>query len=213
MNDEGIGIPKEFLGKIFDPYFTTKSTGTGLGLATAHSIITNHKGSIIVDSAVEKGTTFTLYLPASPTGTVTRREEERTHYRGAGKILVMEDERVVRNLLAEILKHCGYSATLTLDGVSAVEAYTIALEDGDAYDAVIMDRTIPGGMGGKEAVMHILEIDPKAKVIASSGYSNNPAMANYREFGFVGILPKPYKTTQLSKILHTILTEEQQEVV
>ena len=213
VRDEGIGIPKNVLPKIFDPYFTTKASGTGLGLATAHSIITNHNGAIVVDSVVGKGTTFTLYLPASLTSAITNREEEHIHYQGAGKILVMEDERVVRNLLGEILKHCGYSATLTLDGVSAIEAYTTALETGKPYDAVIMDLTIPGGMGGKEAVTRILDIDPKAKVIASSGYSNDPVMANYREFGFTGIIPKPYKTTQLSKILHTILSEEQPEAV
>ncbi|MBM3264561.1 MAG: response regulator [candidate division Zixibacteria bacterium] len=212
VRDEGVGIPDEIRSRIFDLYFTTKPEGTGLGLATAHSIIARHRGAIDVESALKKGTTFTLYIPASPTAAIVRKEEDRMHYRGAGRILVMEDEAVVRNMLADLLRLCGYTATLTQDGAEAVRVYGQAMDEGTPYAAVLMDLTVPGGMGGREAASHILEKDPKAKIIVSSGYSNDPVLANYREYGFVGIVPKPYKTKQLSKTLHDTLAETQTEI-
>ena len=204
--DEGIGIPRDQQRRIFDPYYTTKPTGTGLGLATSHSIITGHNGAITVESAVSQGTTFILCLPASPDSTVVGYEEEHIYYNGTGKILVMEDETVVRDLVADILQHCGYTVALTDDGAAAVQAYARAYEAGEPFDAVIMDLTVPGGMGGREALQHILMKDPHARVIVSSGYSNDPVLANYREYGFAGMVPKPYRTTQLSKVLHDVLT-------
>jgi PAS domain S-box-containing protein len=213
VTDEGIGIPPEILPKIFDPYFTTKPEGSGLGLATAHSIITNHRGAITVESVVGRGTTFILYILATPASFIPRQEEERAYYHGAGRILVMEDEHIVRNLVGDILEHCGYSATLTRDGAAAVEEYVRAFEAGEPYGAVIMDLTVPGGMGGRDATAHILQIDPKARIIACSGYSNDPVMADYRKYGFVGMVPKPYRSTQLSKVLHDVLSDRHAETV
>ncbi|MBT5874700.1 MAG: PAS domain S-box protein [Candidatus Latescibacteria bacterium] len=205
VSDEGIGIPEQQQQKIFDPYFTTKPTGTGLGLATSHSIINNHHGAIYLESEVGEGSTFTIYLPASPDSRIEKHEEEEIYFNGTGKILVMEDEAIVRDLVADILTHCGYAVTLTEDGAEAVSTYSREHAAGRPFAAVLMDLTVPGGMGGREALQHILMKDPQARVIASSGYSNDPVMANFHEYGFAGRVPKPYRTTQLSKVLHEVL--------
>ena len=210
VSDEGIGIAEDQQHKIFDPYYTTKPTGTGLGLATSHSIITNHHGAVQLDSEVGKGSKFTLYLPASPESEVVKHEEEEVYFKGSGKILVMGDEAIVRDLVADILTHCGYTVTLTEDGAEAVNTFSRELSAGRPFDGVLLDLTVPGGMGGREALQHILMKDPHARVIASSGYSNDPVMANFHEYGFVGRVPKPYRTTQLSKVLHEVLAVKQE---
>jgi len=207
--DQGIGIPEEHLQKIFDPFFSTKHKGNGLGLATSYSIIKNHDGHIVAESQMGAGTTFRIYIPAvseeiPPAETV----EEKTPITGRGRILVMEDEDIVRSLLSDMLGKIGYTVTITVDGAEAIESYKKAKESNQPYDAVIMDLTIPGGMGGKEAIKKFKEIDSEIKAIVSSGYSNDPIMANYTKYGFKGFLAKPYKIRELSEVLHKVSSNQ-----
>lgn len=205
--DQGTGIEPQNITKIFDPYFTTKSTGNGLGLAICHSIIMKHHGQITVESKVGKGTSFSIYLPAltqdnQTSSTLSAHEVVK----GTGRILVMDDEEDVRDVLAAMLAHLGYEGDFAKDGEEAIALYGKAKQAGQPYAAVIMDLTIPGGMGGKEAVVKLLEIDPAVKAIVSSGYSNDPVMAEYRKYGFSGMATKPFDTEQLSRILKDVVS-------
>ncbi len=204
--DQGTGVPEEHLQRISDPYFTTKQTGSGLGLAVAYSIARKHNGHIAVESLVAAGTTFHIYLPASPEAVlVVEEQEEEKPITGAGRTLVMDDEKYVRDLAAEMLISIGYKVTTARDGAEAIEMYQEARDLGRPYDAVIMDLTVPGGMGGKETIQRLIEIDPKVKAIVSSGYSNDPIMAAFREYGFRGVIAKPYKTRELSQVMHEVM--------
>jgi CheY-like chemotaxis protein len=202
----GKGIPKEYLSKIFDPYFTTKQRGSGLGLAVCYSIIKSHHGLITVESEFGISTTFHIYLPASEKGAEIETEESET-IRGEGTILVMDDEEMVREVLSGMLDFLGYQVELATDGAEAVGLYQKAQQAGRQYDAVIMDLTVPGGMGGKEAIRKLLELDPGAKVIVSSGYGNDPIMAEYAQYGFSGVVSKPFKIETLSSVLHGVITQ------
>jgi len=204
IEDRGIGIPKEHLPKIFDPYFTTKQKGSGLGLATAYSIIKKHDGFITVESKVGVGTTFYIYLPASQKE-ILRKEEGEKLLVGKGKILVMDDEKVVREVAGNMLDILGHEVEFASDGAEAIESYKIARESGQPFDVVILDLTVPGGMGGKEAIRKLLEIDPGVKAIVSSGYSNDPVMAEFRGYGFRGVIAKPYKIKELSEVLYNVI--------
>lgn len=207
ITDRGAGISQEHMGKIFDPYFTTKQKGSGLGLATSYFIIKNHDGHIAVSSREGEGATFYLYLPATARkGRVPGRNEEDPIRRGKGRVLIMDDEEAVLEIASDMLEHIGYETGFARNGEEAVRDYVKAWEAGAPFDAVIMDLTIPGGMGGKEAVKRILAVDPDAKVIVSSGYSNDPVMANYLSYGFKGVVVKPYKTRDLSLAVHTVMT-------
>ena len=203
IKDQGAGILKQNLKKIFDPYFTTRDKGSGLGLASAYSIIKNHEGYIDVDSEPGIGTTFNIYLPA--TDNVARRGavEDRALAKGRGRVLVMDDEEIIRDVAGEILSHLGYEPGFAKDGEEAVEMYCRALESAEPFDVVIMDLTIPGGMGGKEAVAEILKKDPAARVIVSSGYSEDPIMSDFEKYGFCDVIAKPYRVEDLSEKLHT----------
>ena len=205
IKDDGIGIPRLYQEKIFDPYFTTKQKGSGLGLATSYSIIKNHDGYIGVESELGEGTTFFIYLPAS-SAQIETVEEDCQLVRGSGKILVMDDEKMVRNVLGKMLKYLGYEVKNAESGLQMLELYQAALQAGQPFDAAIMDLTIPGGMGGKEAVQKLLELDPAIKAIVSSGYSNDPVLANYKEFGFSGVILKPYKIEELSRVLGQLIS-------
>jgi PAS domain S-box-containing protein len=207
VEDKGIGIPQEHLSKIFDPYFTTKQRGSGLGLTTAYSIIKSHDGYIEVESELGVGTKFYIYLPATQEGISERREQERV-IGGRGRILVMDDEESIRKVAGEIIKQLGYEVEYAVDGDEAVELYRRAKESNKPFDVVIMDLTIPGGTGGKEAITRLLEIDPRVKAIVSSGYSNDPVMSEFRKYGFRGVVAKPYKIQELSTTLHNIINEE-----
>ncbi len=199
ISDSGIGIPTAFLDKIFDPYFTMKEQGNGLGLAICHSIVRNHGGSITVASSPGRGTTFTMLLPASRERqrASTDKESSSALPGHRAKILVMDDEELVRAVLAGMLSHIGCTSAMAKDGQEALHLYRQALEEGCPFDAVIMDLTIPGGMGGKEAVSHLLSLDQKAKVIVASGYSNDPIMADYRRYGFCAAIGKPFQLDEL----------------
>jgi PAS domain S-box-containing protein len=209
IQDEGIGIPEKYIPKIFDPYFTTKQKGSGLGLGTSYSIIKQHNGYIDVESDVGVGTTFHIWLPASIEKLEREKEKLQKALGGEGRILFMDDEKIVRDAAGEILQYLGYDVKCADDGEKAVALYETALQEGVPFDAVIMDLTIPGGMGGKEAIQELLKIDPEVKAVVSSGYSNDPVMANYRAYGFKGVVAKPYAIEELSETLHEVLKSEQ----
>jgi PAS domain S-box-containing protein len=206
--DQGIGIPEDNIKMIFDPYFTTKDNGIGLGLATCYSIINSHNGHIIVESSPGAGTTFSLYLPASSVQDVPPAPDAgRVPLRGTGKILVMDDEDIVRDVLHRSLTHLGYTVVSARDGNETIALYEQALKSSKSFDAVIMDLTVPGGMGGKETLTKLRQIDPRVKAIVSSGYSDDPIMASFKDFGFCGVVSKPYTLKTLSEIVHTVMAE------
>ena len=203
IKDQGTGIDEKHLSKIFDPYFTTKNEGSGLGLATAYSIIKKHNGHISVDSLLGAGTTFSIYLPASDKAIPVK--EEAALLTGEGKILLMDDDRMLREMANGMLEMLGYEVEFAENGAEAIEMYRKAKESEKPYDAVILDLTIPGGMGGKEAVKKLLELDPQLKAIVCSGYSDDPVMPNYREYGFKGMMAKPFDLQALGKVLNDVL--------
>jgi PAS domain S-box-containing protein len=203
--DQGVGIPEEHLSKVFDPYFTTKHNGNGLGLASSYTIIKKHKGYIGVQSQLGVGTTFEIYLPASKRKSGEREPTPELIPDGAGKILLMDDEASIRDVTGEMLSQIGYEVAVAADGAEAVALYSQAKESGSPYDVIITDLTIPGGMGGKDVIAKLLLIDPEVKAIISSGYSNDPVMSDYREYGFNDLVIKPYKIEELhQKILKII---------
>lgn len=205
--DKGIGIPEDIQAKIYDPYFTTKPSGSGLGLATSYSIIRKHDGYITAHSSLGEGTTFYVYLPASREGPPEDLNQQLIMTNGRGKILVMDDDEQVREVAGHILDSIGYEVQQASDGNEALALYSQAMEMEEAYDVVIIDLTIPGGMGGEETARKILEIDPHARLIVSSGYSNDPIMANYEKWGFKGVIPKPYGVKELSETIARIVKE------
>ncbi len=207
VQDEGLGIPKEHLQRIFDPYFTTKHKGSGLGLAASYSIIRNHDGHIAVESRVGVGTIFCIYLPASAgEASIGTEKQEGKPIMGKGRILMMDDEEPIRELAGEMLSNIGYEVTTAADGAEAIELYKEARGSECPYDAVIMDLTVPGGMGAKKAILSLMEIDPGVRAIASSGYPNDPVMANFRQYGFSNTIAKPYRVESLSEVLHEVMS-------
>ena len=208
IEDQGVGISQKFLSRIFDPYFTTKQKGSGLGLATAYSIVMRHNGAIDVESEVGVGTTFSIWLPASGETREKVEKESVQLKKGEGRILFMDDEEIIRDATGEVLTYLGYTVEFARDGSEAVDIYSEALEKGEPFDVIIMDLTIPGGMGGKEAIQTLLKVDPDVKAIVSSGYSTDPVMADYRTYGFSGVVTKPYSIEELSETLNKVLEPE-----
>lgn len=208
VTDQGTGIPEENRTKIFDPYFTTRKSGSGLGLASVYSIIMKHDGHVSVESAPGTGTTFHLYLPALEQTLMkdTDQPENRKNQLGKGRLLFLDDEPLVRQTARDILEFLGYQVDLCEDGTDALRLYQEAMETGRPYAVVFMDLTIPGGMGGKTAMKKLLEIDPDVKGIVTSGYSNDPILAYYREYGFCGVVEKPFSLDALSEILERVET-------
>ncbi len=206
IKDNGDGIPANIIDKIFDPYFSTKPEGSGLGLAITHSIIKKHGGHVSVHSTPGKGTAFTIYLPVSMQRFTTGNNAEQAGLSlRKGTIMVMDDDEQVRNISQAMIAMMGHKVMLAKDGAEALKLYTDSLDNHTPIDLIIMDLTIPGGMGGTEAVQKILTINPEAKVIVSSGYSNDPAMANFRDYGFCSAIAKPYKLAELEKAINEIL--------
>ena len=203
IEDNGCGIPKHALHKIFDPYYSTKSSGSGLGLSTAYSIIKNHHGMITAASVRDQGTTFVIHLPASPANT-TVQQRSPSALPGEGRVLVMDDEESIRLLLGEMLRHLGYDVQCVAEGNEALECYQKAYRTHQPFNAVILDLTIAGGLGGKDTVEQLRKFDPQVKAIVSSGYSNDPVLSHYLTFGFHGVVAKPFRLAELSHVLHQI---------
>ncbi|AMM41277.1 multi-sensor hybrid histidine kinase [Candidatus Desulfofervidus auxilii] len=206
--DQGIGIPKEHLPKIFEPYFTTKQKGSGLGLAIVYSIIKKHGGYIEVETELGVGTTFKVYLPASLKNVFVRKGLKEKIQTGKGKILVMDDEELVRKVVGEMLVFLGYEVEFAEEGIEAIELYKKAKAQGQPFDVIIMDLTIPIGMGGKETINKLLEIDPTVKAIVSSGYSTDPVMTEFTKYGFKGFIIKPFKIKELGEVLYRVIMEK-----
>ncbi len=216
IQDTGVGIPENLLPKIFEPYFTSKNTGKGLGLATSYSIIKKHKGLIEVESEEGRGTTFHIFLP-STTKKIKKKEKlkevkrKNIIFKKKRRALILDDEESIRELLKEMLENLNFKVDFTKTGEEAIKKFKENHKKQKKYDILIFDLTIPGAMGGKEAIEEIIKIDPKAKVIVSSGYSNDPVMSNYKEYGFVEVLPKPYKFDELKEILKRVLKGAEDE--
>jgi PAS domain S-box-containing protein len=210
VEDHGRGIPPEQVNRVFDPYFSTRPQGTGLGLATVYSILRRHEGHVEVRSKEGFGTTFTLLLPASdkspePGSQVVARTAPP---RATGRILVMDDEPTVREVAVEILRRCGYEADEAADGDQAVDAWRLARDAGRPYDVVILDLTVPGAPGGAEAIARMRQFDPNVKAIVSSGYSASAVLARYKDHGFAGVVAKPYTIEELKDAVERLMPRE-----
>lgn len=214
LRDEGTGISPENLKKIFNPYFTTKRKGNGLGLASSYSIITTHKGSITADSSIGHGSIFRVYLPRStqlsPTNSNPFEAEKKevakeTIHRGKGYILVMDDMEAMMMVAGEILTVLGYEVAYSTNGNEAIEAYKAAKDAGNPFDACVFDLTVPGSMGGEEAANILIDYDPNLVAIASSGYTTSTVMSDYKNSAFKAVLPKPYRIKEMSDVLQELL--------
>ncbi len=205
IEDSGVGMPEQYLDKIFDPYFTTKAKGSGLGLATSYSIIRNHDGQIHVVSEVGKGTVFSIYIPALSDGVETEAAEYSAPCATTKvRVLVMDDEELIRDLATELMHALGNEVEVAANGEETLAKYKDATTAGRPFDIVILDLTIRGGMGGFETLGKLAEIDPSVKAIMSSGYSDDTVIANYREHGFKAFLKKPYKMQELREVMRAI---------
>jgi len=205
VQDRGTGIPQEHLSRIFDPYFTTKEKGSGLGLATSYSIARNHGGTLMASSELGAGSTFTLYLPASAATAVQAEPSQESPTNRQGRILVMDDEEIVRSVTGELVRQLGHEVAFAAHGASAVQQYTQAMKEGRPFDIVILDLTIRGGMGGVDTAARLNEIDPRVKTIVSSGYSDDAGMADYLKKGFKAFLKKPYNIKELREVLNDLM--------
>jgi len=203
--DTGTGIATEYLLKIFDPYFTTKQHGSGLGLATVYSIIKKHQGHIEVESQLGRGTTFHLWLPAAAQAVAEKVAEKTAGAKLQARVLFMDDEESIRNMTSAFMSRLRLECELAVDGAEAVRKFQEARAANQPFDVVLMDLTVPGGMGGREAMEQLRKIDPNVRAIVSSGYSQDPVMASYRAHGFRGVLPKPYDLGQLRQVLEETL--------
>lgn len=201
IQDTGVGIPKNLLSKVFDPYFTTKPHGNGLGLSVVYSILKKHDAYIFVDSEAGNGTTFTIYLPATAGVQKGSQKAESQILKGHGRILVMDDDELICEVVEEMISSMGYDVKCVPNGEEAIKSYKEAKEAGQPFDLVIMDLTIVGGMGGKETIAELKKFDPDVKALVSSGYINDSMMTVPQKYGFIDIIAKPYRMEDLSSIL------------
>lgn len=217
ITDHGKGIAKKNLNKIFNPYFSTKKLGnkkgTGLGLSICYSIIQKHGGNVTVRSKHQKGTTFHIYLPSANGKSRNQRaaatSEQEIPIFGEGRILVMDDEEMIRKLAGELLTYLGYEVDFAKDGSEAVKRYEKAVTAKKPFDAVILDLTVKGGMGGKDAIQELIKIDPHVVGIVSSGYCNDPGITDYHRYGFRGVVTKPYTMGELGEKLNQVISNPQ----
>ena len=205
VKDQGIGIPEKFLEKIFDPYFTSKEKGHGLGLAVCHSIIRDHGGTITVDSRIGKGAQFRILLPASDSVAAAAAPAPKTLFLGKGTVLLMDDEQAIGYIASRMLNRLGFQVEHAKHGAEALASYKSAKDAGRPFTTVIMDLTVPGEMGGKQLMEQLLAYDSKTRGIASSGYSSDPVMSDPQRFGFSGILTKPYTIEDMAETLERVL--------
>lgn len=204
--DQGTGISPDHLPRIFDPFFTTKQKGSGLGLATSYSIVKRHGGAIEAESELGKGSTFIIFLPASgKTRAVEQTAGAGAAHKGSGRALVMDDEDFIRDVAAAMLKDMGYSAETAIHGNEAIDMFNKAEREGAPYDLAILDLTIPGGMGGKQARDELRKITPSVKIIASSGYSDDPVMSHPQEYGFDASVRKPYNRAEFARAVESVM--------
>lgn len=206
ISDSGTGIPQEYVNRIFDPYFTTKEMGSGLGLAIAYSIVHKHGGRIAVESTINHGTTFFVDIPAIHRHAEPEQPSPSNKSAPSARILIMDDEVLIKRVLVRILEKAGHQVVCTQIGDEAIKVYQNSIQDNNPFDVILLDLTIPGGMGGKETGEEILRLNPNAKIIVSSGYSDDPVMGNFRTYGFVAALAKPYSFSELLELLAQILT-------
>ncbi len=203
--DQGTGIADKHLPKIFDPFFTTKRKGSGLGLSTVFSIVQKHGGHVRVDSRAGVGATFHVYLPASEGAFVAAEPRPKGGLRGGGRVLLIDDEEIIRRSVGALLKRLGYEVESAADGGMGIRLHEKAVKEQRPFDVIIMDLTIPGGMSGEETIHRLREIDPDAKVVVSSGYSNDAILSRYEEYGFSAALTKPWRIEELSETLDRLI--------
>ncbi len=201
ITDKGMGIPKDIQSRIFDPFFSTKQKGSGLGLATSYSIMSRHNGSIEVESELGHGSTFHLYLPASKEPVQIEKQAKLSLRQGNGRILIMDDEEVIRNAVRAMLSIHGYTVIGAHDGAEAVQQFLRGEREGEPFDAVILDLTVPGGMGGKEAALAIRKQNSNVALIVSSGYAEDPVVATPQDYGFTDSLRKPFTLAELVAVI------------
>jgi len=206
--DHGEGISPKNIPKIFDPYFTTKETGTGLGLATSYSIIKKHGGLLAVRSKVGVGTLFYFFIPAAVTKSLSTEGTLIEPVKGRGRVFIMDDEEMIREMAGDLIRELGYEVALAKDGAEALDIYMSALREGRRFDAVILDLTVPGGIGGAQTLANLSKLDPDVKAIASSGYYGDPIMSDYAAHGFKAVLPKPYDIKRLSQVLAMVISPD-----
>jgi CheY-like chemotaxis protein len=214
ITDYGTGISAEILPRIFDPYFSTKRCSSGLGLATVYAIVSKHGGRVSVESKYGRGTVVVVDLPATQSSpaaisasTPTPRADVRLQS-DTGKVLVMDDEEALRMLMVQVLVRFGHEAHSARDGAEAIDLYQIAKSSGRSFDVVLLDLTVASGMGGEETARTLKELDPSAKLIVSSGYSDAPVMSSFRDYGFDDVLPKPWTAAQLDEVVRRVLRDD-----
>ncbi|MCF2139106.1 MAG: response regulator [Candidatus Lokiarchaeota archaeon] len=211
IRDSGTGIPEKYHSKIFDPYFTTKKMGSGLGLATVYSIVKFHQGFICFNTSTDKNnhyTEFCIYLPAQDSieiyseNSTSQKKKANNEEKISNSILILEDDHSIQRIMEKLIHHLNYDAVFTEKGEDTIRIYKEAYKNNSPFGLVILDLTIPGGLGGKEVIAELKEYDPKIRAIVASGYSNDPIMANPKKFGFLGVLRKPFTLNQLRTILN-----------
>jgi two-component system, cell cycle sensor histidine kinase and response regulator CckA len=207
IRDHGRGIEPAVQSRIFDPYFTTKPGGSGLGLATAYAIVAKHGGQISVESAVGSGTVFTVELPATLASASPEVATAAQVQPGTERLLIMDDNDSLLILFKAVLTRLGYQVQTAHDGAEAIALYQAGKSEGPGFDAVLLDLTVTGGIGGLEAATHLRQLDPRAKLIVSSGYSDAPVMSDYRHYGFDAVIPKPWTVPEISHVLRRVLTD------
>jgi CheY-like chemotaxis protein len=205
VKDTGIGMPGEMLSRIFEPFYTTKPKGHGLGLATSYSIVRRHDGIIEVESEPGRGSIFRIYLPASPAPAGNAGLTSAVPYRGAGTVIIMDDEESMLEVSSEMLKSMGYRVICVKNGADAINAFISSSSRKGEIAGMIFDLTIPGGMGGKEAISEIRKRDPDIPVFVASGYAEDPIMSDPAAYGFTASLTKPFRLIELSGIFRKYL--------
>jgi CheY-like chemotaxis protein len=208
VQDYGTGISREHLDKVFDPYFTTKEMGSGLGLSICFSIVKKHGGCITAESVPERGSVFHVYLPAVNAADIDPEESEEAAL-AAGprglRLLLLDDEAMVRSVATQMIEKLGHQVDGVADGEDAVRVYRRAMDKGSPYDVVILDLTVPGGMGGEEVVRRLREMDPGVRAIVASGYSDHPVMADPEKFYFAAVIVKPFRLGDLARTLKKVM--------